>query len=239
MRNHQDRLHCCRDANLPGNPPWHAFSLSGALSRRSLHTLCLRQCSRLQLGDVASLEPRPASALTKLSFCGCQNIDLTVLDALPSLHKLRSLSLCGLYTGPAWHCPNALSALTALTELRLARQPVRDEHVERAIAGCTALQALDLSGTAIGEDAAQHLTALSSLTSLDLSWTHARWPPPLHGLRSLAMDACVLGGDWAFAYTLQRSVQHGTLQPLTCLERLSLLEVGFDVDVRPGCCCLA
>lgn len=195
---------------------------------RSLETLRLRRCGTLR--DCVF----PAS-LRRLCLHECQDAAAAVLPCLPRLRQLQSLSICGTDAGRDWQLPDSITELTALTELRLARQPVRDEHVERTICRCTALQVLDLSGTGVAEDTAHHLTTLTALTSLDLSWTSARYPPPLPRLRSLCMDACTLGGDWGVLYTLLWSAAESSLEPLARLERLSLLEIDISEPmVCPG-----
>ena len=134
-----------------------------------------------------------------------------------------AVSLSGPVTGPTWLAH--LSAFSALRSLSLRRcTKLRDAHLVALVAALAGAQAplltLDLSGCAgLGDGMASALARLSALQALDLSGT-AVGPHALAGLvtslgvqlTSLALEDLPVGNDCC------RALAHG----MTGLRRLSL-----------------
>lgn len=92
---------------------------------------------------------------------------------------------------------------------------------------CTSLRLLNVSGSGFKESSTMCLTALTALTSLDLSFTEATFPPPLVSLKQLAMNGCNLGSDWDLNFAEFLSTCD-LCQPLYMLDSVSLLGVAAD-----------
>ena len=136
------------------------------------------------------------TGLTRLRLADLPTRDADCINALALL--------TGLQVGPAGRGHSCCCA-AAPSRLDMDSGPAGATAVARAQPGAQpgarwtpartlppTLQELSLSGSEVTDAGVAALSTLTNLTSLDLSLTHARCPPPLPALRRLAMIHCEL-----------------------------------------------
>lgn len=105
------------------------------------------------------------TCLTHLSLCGAEAGIVALRGGWDRLRPLTALQDLGLAGTVLHEVPSVLTALTALTRLSLANNPIRRDL--RRLGALARLRELDLSGCGLGAPP-RALASLSALTSLML-----------------------------------------------------------------------
>lgn len=160
---------CATSVHLAGpaiTPAWLAY----LGDYPALRELRLERCPRLRDEHLRHLQTL-APTLQTLSLSGCGGLGGGAGGPLAALTRLRALDLSGTSVGEG-ALLQCLPALPGLTSLSLADVAAASDAVCEAAGGAlSGLQRLVLSATAVGDAGVSHLERLSRLTALDLSLT--------------------------------------------------------------------